>query len=66
MAMPSKPTLIIMDRIVQAVGHRRENPSVYLSPIAQPISNSPATNRITQFMERSSIIRGSLKYDTER
>jgi hypothetical protein len=39
---------MIMDRAVQIVGHNRVKPSVYFSPMAQPISNRPATTRMTQ------------------
>src|SRR5262245_56414775 len=35
---------------VSTVGHGRVNPSVYLRPTAQPISNKPATIRMNQFM----------------
>jgi|GEM_PF-6179277 len=53
MAMPSRPRLIIMESTVPTVGQRRVNPSVYLSPIAQPTSNKPATTRINQFINTS-------------
>jgi hypothetical protein len=33
---------------VQTVGHRLVKPSVYLSPIAHPTSNSPATISASQ------------------
>src|SRR3546814_15279559 len=39
-----------MDATVARVGPRRVNPSVYFRPTAQPISNSPATNRTTHTM----------------
>src|SRR5690606_25948266 len=50
MAIPSSQTLISMDRPVATDGHRRVKPSVYLRPMAQPISNRPATTRMAQFM----------------
>ena len=34
-----------MAATVSSEGTRREKPSVYFSPIAQPISNRPAKNR---------------------
>src|SRR4051794_14043274 len=41
---------IPMAATIQRLGHSRVNPSVYLSPTAQPISNSPATNRMVHAM----------------
>src|SRR5215213_7824200 len=52
MAMPSRPRLMSIAATVPTVGHKRVNPSVYLSPIAQPTSNSPAMTRINQAMCR--------------
>ncbi len=49
--MPSKPRLINIANTVPTVGQRRVKPSVYLSPIAHPISNNPAVTRITQFID---------------
>jgi hypothetical protein len=43
-----KYKLPIMANSVQALGQGRENPSAYFSPIAQPISNSPATHKENQ------------------
>ena len=40
--------LTISAAAVPTVGQRRLNPSVYLRPTAQPISNSPAMTRTTQ------------------
>src|SRR5258706_8459212 len=44
-----------MAATVPIVGNRRENPSVYLRPIAQAISHRPATSRKSQAMEESSL-----------
>ena len=52
-AIPSNARLIIIAHTVPIVGHIRVNPSVYLSPTAHPISNSPATTKITQFIMTS-------------
>src|ERR1700688_1771799 len=43
--------LSTMAATVLIVGNRRENPSVYLRPIAQAISHRPATSRKSQAME---------------
>lgn len=50
MALPSKPTLTAIAASVNALGQKRVNPSVYLRPIAQTISNKPAVMRISQFI----------------
>src|SRR6266404_6853231 len=44
-----------MAATVPIVGSRRENPSVYLRPIAQAISHRPATSRKSQAMGESSL-----------
>src|SRR4249920_3185796 len=51
MAMLSKATLSTIATTVPTVGHRRVKPSVYLRPIAHPISRSPAVTRISQFIK---------------
>jgi hypothetical protein len=35
-----------MANTVHTVGHKRVNPSVYFSPIAHPVSNNPARNKM--------------------
>src|SRR5690606_35010103 len=40
--------LIAIPAIVKTLGQSRVKPSVYLSPTAQPASNSPAINSSTQ------------------
>jgi hypothetical protein len=35
-----------MAAIVHTLGHSFENPSVYLSPTAHPVSSNPAANKI--------------------
>src|SRR5262245_56579167 len=47
-AMPSSAMLRSSATAVQTVGQRRVKPAVYLSPIAQPTSNSPATISTSQ------------------
>src|SRR5216684_8319538 len=49
-ARPRHPILATMAATVPIVGNRRENPSVYLRPIAQAISQRPATSRKSQAM----------------
>src|SRR5690554_902714 len=49
--MPSSTTLTTMDTTVPMVGHKRVKPSVYFKPIAQPISNRPATSKISHDMD---------------
>src|SRR6266481_9244886 len=44
-----------MAATVPIVGNSRENPSVYLRPIAQAISHTPATSRKSQAMGESSL-----------
>src|SRR5260370_9742432 len=44
-----------MAATVPIVGNSRENPSVYLRPIAQAISHRPATSRKSQAMGESSL-----------
>lgn len=41
-----------MESSVPTVGHKRVKPSVYLRPIAQPNSNSPAMIGMLQFITR--------------
>ena len=41
---------MIIERTVHTVGHKREKPSVYFNPMAQPTSTNPATTRTIQFM----------------
>jgi hypothetical protein len=53
MANPSSATLIAMATMVATLGQNFENPSVYLSPIAQHTSNKPATTKIIQFIPTS-------------
>lgn len=50
MAIPSKPRLITIEITVPTVGQKRVKPCVYLSPMAQPTSNRPATIRMTHDM----------------
>jgi len=46
-AMPSSSMLATMARPVRTLGTGRVKPSVYFSPMAQPVSSSPAiTSRI--------------------
>src|SRR5690606_11417830 len=59
MASPSRYTLIAIDARVAAVGKGRVNPSVYFRPMAQPISNRPATKRTIQFMDSSGVAGSS-------
>src|SRR6185503_14418230 len=49
-ASPSSHMLRIMANTVPTVGHNRVKPSVYLRPMAQPISSRPAVTRMTQAM----------------
>jgi hypothetical protein len=44
-AVDNNQKLIAIARTVSTDGTSFENPSVYLSPIAQPHSNNPATNK---------------------
>jgi hypothetical protein len=46
-------TLIVIAASVRTEGINRVKPSVYLSPMAQQISISPAKNRMTHAMKRS-------------
>src|SRR5690349_18502194 len=48
--MPSRPRLTIIEATVPTVGQSLVKPSVYLSPIAQPISNRPASTSTSQDM----------------
>lgn len=50
---PRNPILATMATTVPIVGNRRENPSVYLRPIAQAGSHKPAMSRKSQAMEDS-------------
>ena len=52
-ARPSRPMLRMTEAAVSSVGPSRVKPSVYLSPTAQPISNSPAMKGIAQAMAQS-------------
>src|SRR5260370_14881691 len=54
-ASPRNPILAAMAATVPIVGNSRENPSVYLRPIAQAISHRPATSRKSQAMGESSL-----------
>jgi hypothetical protein len=45
--------LAIIAPMVNTLGHVRVKPSVYLRPMAQPTSNSPATNNAIQAMATS-------------
>jgi hypothetical protein len=49
-ASPRNPRLAAMATTVPTVGKKREKPSVYLRPIAQAISQRPATKRKSQAM----------------
>src|SRR5207302_4091314 len=49
-ARPRNPILATMAATVPIVGNRRENPSVYLRPIAQAGSHMPAMSRKSQAM----------------
>lgn len=49
-AIPSKKRLAVIDKTVATEGHSFVNPSEYLRPTAQPISNNPARKRISQAM----------------
>ena len=49
-ASPRNPILAAMATTVPTVGKKREKPSVYLRPIAQAISQRPATKRKSQAM----------------
>jgi hypothetical protein len=40
-----------IDMAVKTDGHNRVNPSEYLSPIAQPVSNRPAIKRMIHAVE---------------
>jgi hypothetical protein len=46
-ATPSNPRLMTIAATVPTVGHSFVKPSVYFSPMAQPISNNPARTRTT-------------------
>src|SRR5690606_41780424 len=50
------PTLTTIATIVQMLGHRRVNPSVYFRPIAQPTSSKPAMNRMIQAMSELCLV----------
>src|SRR5688572_16017867 len=47
-AIPSSAMLANNATAVHKVGQTRVKPSVYLSPIAQPTSNNPATTKVSQ------------------
>jgi hypothetical protein len=51
--MPNSQRLMIIANTVHTVGHRRVNPSVYFNPIAHPVSNSPARNKMTHAIGNS-------------
>src|SRR3546814_453421 len=65
-AMPSRPRLMIIASTVPTVGHNLVKPSVYFSPIAQPISNSPASTRINQFIVVPSSLLHELGFQLHR
>ena len=54
-----------MATAVPMVGQRRVKPSVYLSPIAQPISNNPARIRIIQFTAEPRRQRGASRIEKQ-
>src|SRR3546814_426953 len=65
-AMPSRPRLMTIASTVPTVGHNLVKPSVYFSPIAQPISNSPASTRINQFIIVPSSLLHELGFQLHR
>jgi hypothetical protein len=48
-AMLSRAMLTTIAARVPTLGHNRENPLEYFSPMAQPISSNPAITRMSQF-----------------